>query len=296
MNTSADKSFSRGVQAEINYRLLRIAGEQYGRSPQELSDDQLKRARGIAINELELERLVLSSQEAHQVVISDTDIKAALDEISQRYETAADFSEALARNGLDKASLQQALDRELRVQAVMDLVGSRAPDVDETEVRLFYYLHPEQFNKPETRSVRHILITVNDSYAENSRDAARDRLAAIGKRLRKHPERFAEQALKHSECPTGLHGGSLGEVPQGTLYPELDARLFTMQAGELSEPIASELGWHLLWCESIQAAETVPLANVMPVLREQLQDRQRKKVQKEWLKARASAAAESMNQ
>lgn len=281
---------AREVLADMNYRLLRIAGEHYGRAPTELSDEQMKRARGIAINELELERLVLGSQEASQVVVADQDIAEAMAEIATRYESRDDMQVALEHNGLSEAALGQALARELRVQAVLDLVGSRAAAVDDTEVRLFYYLHPEQFNKPELRSARHILITVNNEYAENSQAAALERIQAIGKRLRKHPERFAEQALKHSECPTSLNGGVLGEVPQGTLYPELDAVLFGMNAGELSEPVASEMGWHLLLCESIQAAETVPLAKVMPVLREQLQERQRKKAVKEWLKERAAAA------
>lgn len=290
MANLSDKPLSQKLQAEINYRLLRIAGDHYGRSPQELDDTQLKRVRGIAINELELERLVLSSQEASQVVVDDQHISASLEEIRQRHDNADEYQQALARNQLDEEQIRESLARELRVQAVLDLVASRVPEIEDTEITLYYYLHPEKFNKPELRSARHILITINDDFAENQSEAARERLAGVAQRLRKQPNRFEEQALKHSECPTSLNGGSLGDVPQGTLYPVLDDLLFQMKPGDLSDPVQSEIGWHLLQCDAIQPAETLSFEQVKDDIRDQLQNRQIKKAQKNWIKARVQAS------
>ncbi|MGB1092910.1 MAG: nitrogen fixation protein NifM, partial [Oceanobacter sp.] len=283
-------SVSQGLQAEINYRLLRIAGEQFGRTPDELDEKEIQKIRSIAINELELERLVLTSSEASQVVVDDSQLERSLAEIRERYESPEGFQDALERNQLDESDLKLALSRELHVQAVMELVASNVEPVADTDVTLYYYLHPEKFNRPETRKARHILITVNDDFAENASDQALARMHEIAKRLTKNPDRFSEQAMKHSECPTGLNGGELGDIAKGTLFPELDEALFNMTPGELSQPIQSEIGWHLLLCDEIRAPETVELASVQDTIREQLQDKQYKKAQRDWIKARVAAA------
>ena len=275
------------------YRRLRIASDHFGCVPQQLNDEQRQTVERIARHEQQLERLTLSSSEARQAIVNPASLRRALEDIRLRYPSPAEYHAALAAQQLDEADLQRILDRDLRVQAVLELVGSRAPVVDETEARLFYYLHPEQFRPPEIRTARHILITVNDDYAENRADEALRRVRQIRKRLHKHPERFAEQALKHSECPTSLNGGLLGDVRRGTLYPELEAQLFGMAAGTISEPVASELGWHLLLCEAIHSEEVIALNQVLSQLQEQLQERQRTKVRKEWLQARLAASQPS---
>ncbi|MDP2549117.1 nitrogen fixation protein NifM [Oceanobacter sp. 4_MG-2023] len=271
------------------YRELRIAGEQFGCSPHELTPEQARKLQRIASNELALEQLILSSPESAQVSVPTSQLDAALDQIRQRYESDAQFEEALEHNGLGTDDLRDGLLRELTVEAVMELVGSRGVHVDATEATLFYYLHPERFAKPEIRTARHILITVNEGFAENERNAAYQRLEEITRRVKRSPKRFAEQALKHSECPTSLNGGLLGEVRAGTLFPELDKALFSMSEDELRGPIESELGWHLLWCEKIHPATLMPLDEVLPRLQEELQQRQNKRTQKLWLKQRAAS-------
>jgi len=71
--------------------------------------------------------------------------------------------------------------------------------------------------------------------------------------------KFADLALKHSECPTALQGGVLGIVPRGKLYPELDAVLFSLKVGAVSDIVESEIGFHLLLCK--QKSEKVDRQN-----------------------------------
>lgn len=268
----------------VDYRMLRIAGEQFGKAPAELEPAEMQQLKRIAANEKEIEQLVLNSAEARQVTVPENQVDAALDQIRQRYENDDQFAEALAHNGLDENDIRDGLRLELRVEAVMDLVASRAVRVDETEATMYYYLHQDKFRKPETRTARHILITVNEDFPENGRDAAYQRLLAIADRLNKAPHRFNEQAQKHSECPTGLNGGLLGELKTGVLFPELDKALFAMGEGEIHGPVETEIGWHLLLCEKIDEARTMTVDQVLPKLQEELQHRQNKREQKLWLK------------
>jgi len=274
----------------VDYRSLRIAGEQFGKAPAELNAAELQQLQRIAANEREIEELVLNSAEARQVTVPESQVEAALDQIRQRYENDEQFEEALAHNRLDVNDIRDGLTRELRVEAVMDLVASRAVRVEETEATMYYYLNQDKFKKPETRTARHILITVNEDYAENRRDAAYQRLVTIADRISKAPHRFAEQAQKHSECPSGMNGGVLGELKTGILFPQLDETLFAMEEGEIRGPVESEIGWHLILCEKIDKARTMSVDQVLPKLQEELQNRQNKREQKLWLKRCAESS------
>jgi parvulin-like peptidyl-prolyl isomerase len=90
-------------------------------------------------------------------------------------------------------------------------------------------------------------------------------------------------ALKHSECPTALQGGVLGLVPRGKLYPELDDVLFSIKAGEISEIVESEIGFHLVLCKQIQKAETLSLLKATPKIRQIMNERSRRTCQRSWL-------------
>ena len=150
--------------------------------------------------------------------------------------------------------------------------------------RLYYQYHPEQFRRPETRLVRHILITINDTIPENTREAAGKRAAEISARLAKEPQRFEEQALKHSECPTALDGGKLGDLPRGKLFPELDQALFEMKAGEVSGVLESELGFHILRCDAITEAGVLGYDQAKQHIRKLLEQKRKRARQQAWMK------------
>lgn len=265
------------------YYLLKVAHEQFGRAPTELDTEQLQQARRIVERQRQIEEAVLRSPEAGGVVIPAAQVEAALADIGSRYADGAALQAALDGQGLDAAGLRAMLARELKVEAVLERACAGLPEVSETDVSLYYFSHIEQFELPATRLARHILITINPDFPENTRGAALARIEAIGKRLRSKPERFAEQALKHSECPTAVQEGLLGIVKPGTLYPQLEACLFELGPGELSPVLESPLGFHLLRCDAIHPARRVPLEEVLPGLRDQLQARRRKVQQRQWL-------------
>lgn len=281
------------ANAAMGYRLLRIATDQYGVLPTELDAQQQKQAENIAAKELVLEQAVLASPEAREVVVPQSEVRNAVQQIRDRYESEEAFEDTLSNNQLTLESLEVALSRELRVEAVLTYVSSKVTEVDDTEARLFYYMHRERFFQPETRTARHIMITVNPDFPENTRDAVVERLNQIKARVTKNPGRFEDQALQFSECPTSLHGGLLGQVKPGVLYPELERVLFEMKRGQTSDIIESPVGLHIIRCEEIAPAATASFDEVKAKLRDNLTERKRKKHQREWLRAALSSQTES---
>jgi peptidyl-prolyl cis-trans isomerase C len=265
------------------YNLLRAALTLFKKSPGDLTEAELQQAKTQALNEFRIESRVLNTPEASAVIITDQELQQAYQEIQGRYQDEAAFFSDLEKNRLDKDSLLAALHRQCKVNTVLELVASRAPAISDIEIGIYYHLHAEQFHLPERREACHIFISINPDYPENTLETALTRAQEIAEKLRKKPHKFAELALRHSECPTALQGGVLGTVPRGTLYPELDAVLFDMKAGEVSEAVKSEIGFHVLLCKSIQKSETLSLAKATPKIRQLMKDRARRTCQRAWL-------------
>lgn len=138
--------------------------------------------------------------------------------------------------------------------------------------RYRYFNYQHHFEAPELRTARHILITVNPDYVENTRLAAMARMQEIAGRLRGRANRFHDMARRYSECPTAMEGGCLGEVRRGTLYPELDAELFRVNEGEVSGIVESEIGLHILLCEKIKPGRRTSYSKAAPRVRAVLEE------------------------
>ena len=57
---------------------------------------------------------------------------------------------------------------------------------------------------------------------------------------------FADMAKKHSECPSGNEGGSLGEFSPGQMVPEFDTVVFNDDVGKVHGPVKTQFGYHLI--------------------------------------------------
>jgi peptidyl-prolyl cis-trans isomerase C len=57
---------------------------------------------------------------------------------------------------------------------------------------------------------------------------------------------FAEAAQEYSMCPSGEEGGDLGYFSRGQMVPEFDKAAFSLPVGELSQPVKTKFGWHLI--------------------------------------------------
>jgi nitrogen fixation protein NifM len=278
-------AMSRRFEMDTAYLVLKTANSLFGKNTATLSDAELAKAEQLAARQLDLETRVLASQEACDVAVPDATVAAALAEVRSRYTDDDAFQNDLAGNGLSVAQYADALAREMRVDAILEKVSSRSARVSNVDVDLYYQFHTDEFMRPEIRRARHILVTVNDDLPENGREVARKRIDEIAARLAKDPKRFEEQALKHSECPTAMHGGLLGDVVRDKLYPELEAVLFAMEAMTISPVVESELGFHILRCDEVMPAGPVPLAQVRDKVRDMLETRRHRICQNAWIKS-----------
>lgn len=272
------------IESSVAYLALKAAQKLYSKATAALQPDELDRVQKMAQQQHKLEACVLATPEARDVMVPLSTVEIAMQEIRGRYPNEEEFVGDLARNGLNEASFTTALEREMKVEAILEKVGTRAEKISNIDVELYYQYHPEKFRRPETRLARHILITINETIADNTREAAHKRIETLATRLKKEPQRFEEQALKHSECPTALDGGKLGDLPRGKLFPELDKALFELKAGEVSGVLESELGFHILRCDAITGASVLSLEQAKPHIRKLMEQKRKRVSQQAWVK------------
>ncbi len=267
----------------LAYHRLKVAQDRFQCGYADLNAEQQQLVDDLAAKSLALEERVLGSSEAMACEVTTASLDEAVATLQARYESETAFLSALATQHLSRDALQKALQRELQFDTVMQRVTATLEPPSEAELQTYFAQNQQRLQQPEMRTARHILITVNNDYPENSTAAAKTRIEAIWKRLQRRPERFADEALKHSECPTALEGGNLGKVTAKALYPSLATALFSLNTDEMSGPIESPIGWHILQCTQIHSAITPTFDELKPALHRKLDAQKRHQHQRQWL-------------
>ena len=268
---------------EYAYHVLRAAVEKYSKGVVDLTDKELALVCKQADKTFELESRVISSNEAQEIAIQQSQVDQAINELAERYPDYQTFLDDIHSNGMTEDTLHRALYRELLFDAVISMVASRGADISDIDIQLFYEIHMDRFNLPEIRHARHLLITINPEFPDNKRGKARKRIEEIHSELISDPSLFENLVIKYSECPTSLQGGVLGKVKKGMLYPELNEALFQMQENEISKVVESEVGFHILLCEKIDSPKQLPLSEARDKIKSILEERRTKNCQKTWL-------------
>ena len=164
------------------------------------------------------------------------------DQVKQRYEQKKDSYKAPERIKL--AYVELALDQ---------MPKPTAPTSE--ELKTVYDAHKASlFSTPEQRHASHILIAFGAD-----KDAAKKKAEDLYAKIKSGAD-FAELAKANSDDPGSKNkGGDLGMVKHGMMVPKFEAALFALaKPGDVSEPVQTEFGWHLIKLDDLQPAQTLP--------------------------------------
>lgn len=131
----------------------------------------------------------------------------------------------------------------------------------------------------EQTRVRHILIRTNELVSEKD---ARARLIALKERLENKAE-FADLARVHSEDASASRGGELGWILPGDTVPEFERAMNNLKPGEISEPVRTPFGWHLIQVLE-RGAQDVSKERRRLAARQTLRARKSDEALQEWLR------------
>ena len=134
-----------------------------------------------------------------------------------------------------------------------------APSDDDLKKR--YEDEKQHFVQPEQRLVSHILINVPANATPDQQKAALAKAEKIAADA--NPGDFAKLAAQDSEdLGSKRQGGDLGWLEKGVTNPAFDAAMFALQKGQISKPILSPDGYHIIWLRDVRSGESKPFAEV----------------------------------
>jgi peptidyl-prolyl cis-trans isomerase D len=138
--------------------------------------------------------------------------------------------------------------------------------VDPVEVQRYYNSHLGEYRLPDRVRVRHILISTpagpDAKPDQKAVDAARAKAADVLKQI-KAGGNFAELAKKNSQDPGSAEkSGELGWIVKGQTVPEFEKTAFAQNPGQISDPVQTSFGFHIIQTEEKEQAHVKPLAEV----------------------------------
>jgi peptidyl-prolyl cis-trans isomerase SurA len=209
-----------------------------------------------------LERLVvtqiqLQRAERAGITISDEILNRALSDIAQRNDTTLGaLPELLAQDGVDYSSYRKEMREQLtierlRQQDVISRIGVNPRELED-------YLNREASSAYRNHSYKmsHILISVSAATSPGELEVATAKAKDLYIRLQEGAD-FAQLAVAYSDAQTALEGGSIG-WRNGDSLPTLFAEIVPdMQPGQISEPIRSSSGFHIIKLDAIEGNEPI---------------------------------------
>ncbi len=191
----------------------------------------------------------------------------------ERYEDSADASDEAVASYYETHRERFMTPERVSVEYVELSADELGADIDpgDEKLREFYRSRSQQFSTPEERKVRHILFTIPEGASESEVEAVRAKAEGVLKRIR-DGESFAELAREVSEDPGSADmGGDLGFISLGVMEPDFEQVAFALGEGEVSEPVLTSFGFHLIEVDEIRAGKVKPFESVRDVLLKEYQ-------------------------
>ena len=185
-------------------------------------------------------KLLLDQAARLDIPVTEKDIDAEVARVVQQVGGEENYKKALAAQGIAEADFRKELEKGARVNMLVNQACAHVADPTEDEVTAFYEAHKAEYVEPPQVLCQHILV-------KGSNDAALDKIKEIRERIVNDKADFAEEAKKHSDCPSGAQGGSLGWFGRGMMVPEFDKAAFEMKKGEVSGIVTTEFGYHIIY-------------------------------------------------
>jgi parvulin-like peptidyl-prolyl isomerase len=163
---------------------------------------------------------------------------------------------------------------EVRAQLVSEELFKKVTEdvkVSKEEIKSYYDSHKSQYGQPESREVRHILVP---------KKGLADKLYA----QLKGGANFAALAKRYSKDPGSASNGGKLTVSRGQTVPEFDKTAFKLKKGEISPPIKTQYGYHIIQALSdIKPAASTPLSKVEASIKQQLEQQQKNEAMTKWV-------------
>ena len=251
------------LETELRDETIRLKARYDGKE----LEQRLTQKEYDVLNRMFERKLQLQEARAKGITISDAELDQAIKQLRQNQPRIVD------------STPRSVLREEIILQRIFDLEVRRRLVVSPKEIRSYYTQSLEEFTTPTQYHLRQILLQPQAN--ETSVDVlgrAKELVAQL-----KNNTNFAELAQQYSEGTESITGGDLGLMRKDELLGPLARALNRLKVGEVSRPVETELGIHILTLEEIIPGEPIPFEKVADSIENNLKQRKIQDIRGKWL-------------
>ncbi len=195
-----------------------------------LYEQMVKTSGAEALDIMISNEIIRQEAEKADIEITQEELDAELAEYEEQYGGAEGFAAALEGSGLTKEDLEEEMKNFLRIEK---LIGPEIEITDEA-IETYFKENKETLGQSATVEASHILTETKEQAEEVAQKLA-------------DGEDFAELAAEYSvDTANAENGGELGSFGKGEMAPEFEEAAFAMKPGEVSDPVQTDFGYHII--------------------------------------------------
>jgi parvulin-like peptidyl-prolyl isomerase len=196
------------------------------------------------VNQLAKKVLLKQFVEGQNIEVSDEEVQGELEKIqyflkSNPNNSEKTLEEILETQGSNISELKGEVRRTLALSKYLDEM------VDDDEKRSYFAANMSSFNGEKVKA-SHVLIDTTKLKTDAELEKAKQKIEEVKKEIDNGAD-FAETARKFSTCPSAENGGDIGFFQRkGSLVEEFAEAAFSMEVGEISGPVKTQFGYHII--------------------------------------------------
>jgi parvulin-like peptidyl-prolyl isomerase len=252
-------------QAETSYE---AQGQEFPKTGSPEYNDLRDSIVGSLVERAEFE---LEAEEM-DIEVTDEEVEKRLDELKKQFFEGDDekYRKEIAKQNLTDEQVRGEIRARLISEKLYESVTSSIK-VTDADIKAYYDKNKAQFQQAESREVRHILVKNKDRA-----DEVRSRLES--------GESFAKLAKQYSQDSSSADKGGKYTAVKGASVAPFDKFVFDAETGDLSQPVKTQFGWHVIEVLSdVKPKSVTPLTEVEQTIRDTLLREKQNEAMRKWV-------------
>jgi len=253
----------------------------------EVKDRAAQRSKVIhqVLDAMIADKLMDGEMKELNIDVTDQELDAAVDNIKRQNSFDSEkLEQALKEEGLTLASWRSTvLKKQLARLKLIRLKTEAKVKVSDEDVKAEYAKWAKMEGEDGEIHARHILIRVDPKASAEEVEKAKQRALAVVQEARRPGVDFAELARRKGEGSTAGEGGDLGFFRRGVMFAEFEKVAFGLKAGEVSEPVRTQFGWHMIKVDERRPVPVKAFQEMEPAIRERLRNSQLEKFSESYI-------------
>lgn len=236
-------------------------------SKDELYDVMVEQYGAATVDQIIADKIVASEAKKEKVTITDDELNAEVDKLKESYGGEDVFEQMLASNNTTLDALKEELKSYLTLRKLL------VPQIEITDEELKTYFDENKDSLGEAEQVKASHILVEDEATAKE----------VKQKLTDGAD-FAELAKEYStDEGTKENGGELGFFARGTMVTEFEDVAFTLPVNEISDPVKTDYGYHIIKVEEKKEAKEANFDDSKAEIKETLIDQKMETEYSTWL-------------